>query len=304
MKLLLVVAAALTLIVAASSAMLRLSLGGAGCTPWPACYEARADHAVQSSLTPEQVPGWHRGVRLAHRVTASLAGLLFLMATLFGWRRWSFSERCAALVLLGVSVGLALLGRYTPSPLPVVVQANLLGGHLLLAALAWLLVRPRLANHASTTTSAWLPAVAVLLMVLVLGQAAVGGLVSARSAAAACQDGGCPVVPANADGAFDPMRSNAFLPPSVHAPQRQAVLQWHTLSGVLTVAVALVVAWGVRRSLPGPAMALAAVAMSVPLLGWLTRSYAMPLAITVAHSVLAAVLLALATGLRRRLLRA
>ena len=304
MKLLLALAAALTLIVAVSSAMLRLSLGGAGCTPWPACYEARADHAVQSSLTPEQVPGWHRGVRLAHRVTASLAGLLFLMATLFGWRRWSFSERCAALVLLAVSVGLALLGRYTPSPLPVVVQANLLGGHLLLAALAWLLVRPRLANHPSAATSAWLPAVAMLLMVLVLAQAAIGGLVSARSAAAACQAGGCAVAPADAVGAFDPLRPNALLPPSVHAPQRQAVLQLHTVSGVLTVVVALVVAWGARRCLPGPAMALASVAVTVLLLGWLTRSYPMPLATTVVHSVLAAVLLALAAGLRRRLRRA
>lgn len=304
MKLLLALAAALTLIVAVSSAMLRLSLGGAGCTPWPACYETRADHAVQTSLTPEQVPGWHRGVRLAHRVTASLAGLLFLMATLFGWRRWSYSERCAALVLLVVSVGLALLGRYTPSPLPVVVQANLLGGHLLLAALAWLLVRPRLANHSSATTAAWLPALAVLLMILVLSQAAFGGLVSARSAAAACQDGGCPAVPVDADGAFDPLRPNTALPPSVHAPQRQAVLHWHTVSGMLTVAVALVVAWGARRCVPGPAMALGSVAVTVPLLGWLMRAYPMPLATTVAHSVLAAVLLALATGVSRRLRRA
>ncbi|MCK6433312.1 MAG: COX15/CtaA family protein [Burkholderiaceae bacterium] len=304
MKLLLALAAALTLIVAVSSAMLRLSLGGAGCTPWPACYETRADHAVQTSLTPEQVPGWHRGVRLAHRVTASLAGLLFLMATLFGWRRWSYSERCAALVLLAVSVGLALLGRYTPSPLPVVVQANLLGGHLLLAALGWMLVRPRLANHSSATTSAWLPAMVVLLMVLVLAQAAIGGLVSARSAAAACQDGNCPLFPSDAAGAFDSMRSNASLPPSMHAPQRQAVLQLHTVSGALTVVVALVVAWGARRSLPGPAMALATVAVSGPLLGWLMRSGPMPLAITVLHSLLAAVLLALATGLCRRLRRA
>jgi len=113
-------AALLVLVISAASALLRLSL------PDP-------------SVT---APAWHEGVRLAHRVSASAAGLVLLLGMLFGWSRWAPAERVAGAGLLVLTAGLALLGRYTPSPQPAVAWANLMGGHALLALVAWLLAAP------------------------------------------------------------------------------------------------------------------------------------------------------------------
>lgn len=305
MRALLLVATGLILVVTVASAMLRLAQAGANCTPWPACYAQRADHAVQMALPEAEAPTWQRGVRLAHRITASLAGLGFLFAVMFGWRRWGTGERLAGVLLLAVTVGLALLGRYTPSPLPAVVQANLLGGHLLLAALVWLLVPPRAARGGFGAGGArpdgLLGPLVVLLMALVLAQAGVGGLVSARSAAAACQASDCSAPVLGAPQAFDPWRPNAALASAEPgSPERQAVLRVHTISGALTALLALLVSWRARRQAPVAAGMLGLLALAALALGWAMRLQPLPLPAPVAHSLMAALTLAAATAVWRR----
>ncbi|HEX6020272.1 MAG TPA: hypothetical protein VFZ28_19420 [Burkholderiaceae bacterium] len=146
MRALLWLAFALVLVVCLCSAALRLS-GAAGCTPAPECL-APAGGAVAAAGPPaDAAPGWQRALRLTHRITASLAGLVFLFIVAFGFARWSIGERVAGLSLLVLTLALALVGRITPSPSAAVALTNLLGGQLLLAALAWLLA-PRAAPGA------------------------------------------------------------------------------------------------------------------------------------------------------------
>jgi hypothetical protein len=90
---------------------------------------------------------------------------VFLFGVLMSWGGWQRGERVAGALLLACTAILALVGRYTVAGagLPVVL-VNLLGGHALLALLAWLWVRPR------TDLVALLPA-AALLVVDALGAA-------------------------------------------------------------------------------------------------------------------------------------
>lgn len=164
-------ALALAFVVLAASSSLRLAANGLSCTPWPACYgqpataEAQAHAASTSAL------------RATHRVAATVFGLLALAIPLAGWRRFARGERAATLLLLAVTVGLAWLGRHTPSPLPAVTVANVLGGLTLIGLLAWLL-----APAAGRARIAVIGAFALVLA----AQTAGGALISARLAGAAC----------------------------------------------------------------------------------------------------------------------
>lgn len=102
---------------------------------------------------------WQDGVRLAHRVSASAAGLVFLFGVLMSWGGWRRGERVAGALLLACTALLAVVGRYTVAGAGLsVVLVNLLGGHGLLALLAWLWVRPR------TDAATLLPAAALLVV--------------------------------------------------------------------------------------------------------------------------------------------
>ncbi|MBE7420054.1 MAG: hypothetical protein HS128_20315 [Ideonella sp.] len=153
MRALLWLALLLVLGVSLCSAALRLANSPIGCTPAPACA---LETAAAQPTTPAdaQPPAWQQTLRLTHRISASLAGVVFLFIVVFGFARWSASQRVAGLALLVLTLALALVGRITPAPSAAavlggvpppsapVVLTNLLGGHLLLAALAWLLVTP------------------------------------------------------------------------------------------------------------------------------------------------------------------
>ncbi len=132
----LLLAAALVLAIVASSATLR-----------------------QAAAAGLPAAPWQEGVRLAHRVSASAAGLVFLFGVLLSWPGWGRGERVAGALLLCCTALLAVVGRYTVAgaALPVVL-VNLLGGHALLGLLAWLWVRPK------TDIATLLPAFALLLL--------------------------------------------------------------------------------------------------------------------------------------------
>jgi cytochrome c oxidase assembly protein subunit 15 len=284
-------AAALVLAITTSSAMLRLSQAGVGCAPWPACYAER-------SAQPDSAPAadWHAGARLVHRVSASAVGLLFLFIVLFGWSDWSAGDRAAGASLLAVSAGLAILGRYTPSPLPAVTLANLLGGFVLLAATAWLLSgRARRAVGDETLRAA------LVLALVVIVQAAIGGIVSARAAAAACLDGCAVVVPALADlRTFDLWTVNAALADAAPtSAQRQLALQAHIGVGVVLCGVALWATWRMRSIAPYVSAAPLACVAGAAALGLAMLAGPKSLAVSVVHSACAALALGFAAALWR-----
>ncbi|HET7527517.1 MAG TPA: hypothetical protein VFK10_16360, partial [Burkholderiaceae bacterium] len=238
MRALLVLAFALVLLVSVCSAALRLAGGGIGCTPWPACYA----QASASAPTDDAVPDWQHTVRLTHRISATAAALVFVFIVAFGFGGWSASQRVAGVSLLVLAAVLAMVGRITPSQLPAVVLTNLLGGHLLLAALAWLLTPASVdTTTPQAVTRGWLWFAGVLLLL------ASGGLVSVRGAAAACADG-CAFDPAawvQALAAWNPWRGDVEA--AAGAALRQGLLQMHAVLGSLVALALALVAWRLRH---------------------------------------------------------
>ncbi|HEU5295067.1 MAG TPA: COX15/CtaA family protein [Burkholderiaceae bacterium] len=297
MRTLLALALALVLLVALCSATLRLSQSGVGCTPWPTCYAQASAEAPRDA----EIPAWQHTLRLTHRISATVAGLAFVFIVAFGFGGWSRSQRVAGASLWALAAALAFVGRITPSQLPAVVLANLLGGHLLLAALAWLLT-PAL-QSVDTLPSAiarelsW-PLWAFVLLVLVSG-----GLVSARTAVAACADG-CGLDLASwpdALAAWQPWRGNAAWADGIGTPMRQALLQLHVVLGALAMSVLCWAAWRVRRCTGAATVAAltALAAVSVALLGIGPLQQALGLGAATAHSVLGGFTLAGSAALWR-----
>jgi hypothetical protein len=174
----------LMLTVVAVSAYMRLSQSGLGCDGWPACYGTPSGHNP-SSLMSRASSGlaW---ARVTHRVVASamLVLVLGLVALTARHRPRLRREGRLALAVLLLTLWLAGLGaamRGVTSP--AVVLGNLLGG-LATLALCWRLVVVAGAGAAPAPALrrwAW----AGLLLVLL--QAALGGLVDARHAATTCR---------------------------------------------------------------------------------------------------------------------
>lgn len=293
MRRLLWLAAALVLVVCAASAALRLSQAGVGCGPWPACY---MPHAATAQAPEVHVPDWHEPVRLTHRISASVVGLMFVFAVLFGWARWNTGERVAGAGLLLASLALAWLGRYTPSPLPAVALGNLLGGHVVLALLAWLLAT----SHPQSAPRFGVAA-AVGFVVVVALQIALGGLVSARMAAAACIEG---CLPGALSGwtlsAFDLGLANSGLASSaLDSAERRTVLLAHEGVAVLVLGAAAWVGWRARHALRWKAWLPLTLTLIAAAVGLKMARGPYPLGLAVTHSLTAALALAGATVLWR-----
>jgi len=274
---LLTLSAILVLVITTISAYLRLSQYGMGCADWPACYGI---NAVGELLLSESSPlFWARAI---HRVTATVAGLLFVAIAVFWWNGWrSNSDRMLSFAPLAIAAFLAWLGRYTPSSLPAVTMGNLLGGMAALAVLWWL----RTATVAHPARLA--PRAAAIGLGLMFVQLAIGGLTSARFAAAACP--AFPECGAVAE-AFDIAGLNPFADiaqEDIGEGTRQTL---HMLHRIFGLAVAIYLVWlGARLRKPGlPLLCLVAlqVIASVALV-----FFKLPLMLAVAHNLIAALLI-------------
>lgn len=289
----------LVLAIAASSALLRLSQAGVGCAPWPACQVERA----VASNTPSRVeaarvdaPAWTSHVRALHRVSASLAGALFVVLVVLGWSRWRPADRRVGVLLLALAAGLALLGRWTPSALPLVALANLLGGHALLGCAAWLFVAT---PHAPGPTARGPRAAAfAVLLSFVAAQAALGAMVGVRAAAGACLDGcAWPAWLPPDPRVLDPLLPTALLDAAPASASRRWLLLAHAALGFGLVAIAAAIAWTRRRGAPRSAawlsLAAALAAALAAVTGVAMSLRPLPLGAAAVHSLAAAATLAL-----------
>jgi heme a synthase len=167
----------LVLVITTTSAYIRLSQAGFGCTDWPACYGRSVATPSAGQLIPEQSTlFWARAL---HRLGASSAGILLLLIVFLGWGELQgAAARLAAVATVALAAFLAWLGLITPSNLPAVTVGNLLGGMTLLALLWWLHQRGRGAGTGRTLHSLALAALAL--------QIALGGMIGARRAVLSC----------------------------------------------------------------------------------------------------------------------
>ncbi|HEY0825255.1 MAG TPA: COX15/CtaA family protein [Ramlibacter sp.] len=251
--------AVLVLAITSLSAFIRLSRAGLGCEPWPRCYAERA------AMTPQALDALDtaavRSARMAHRVVASVALLLviFMLVKSLGQQPVLARQGRLVLGLLGLALFLAILGRMAgPSRAALVGVGNLLAGLAMFALSLRLVQATGAPSSSSTPPRAWtLAAVGLLLL-----QIALGGLVSVTQLSDRCGEA--------------------------------ALCQWHR--GTALVVLALLVPLGVatmRRGARGLGGVLVLLALAQAGLGlamlWVA---AVPLALGLAHNVLAGLLLA------------
>ena len=184
-------------------AFTRLTDSGLGCPDWPGCYGhanpllAHASiSAAQEAMPTGPVTQSKAWIEMSHRYRAMAVGVLIITQVVIAWRRWTKSQRLerkfqpwwpSALLLLVCLQGAFGAWTVTLKLQPVIVTTHLLLGLSLLAMLAWLAARQT--DHVPVTLRARiLKGPALLGILLLVVQIALGGWVSTNYAALACTD--------------------------------------------------------------------------------------------------------------------
>ena len=179
----------LVLVIVTVSATIRLSGAGLGCAAWPDCYGRIGSGLQQTGSPSDRAAPPMNGARLTHRITTTAAGVLILALAFIcmSQRPVPRRETAIALTLLGLAVGLAVLGRWTPDArLPAVALGNLLGGLTMLALFWWLHSLTNPAASIRLPHAGKLKPWARIGLLLLVAQIVLGGLVSAKFAALSC----------------------------------------------------------------------------------------------------------------------
>jgi len=199
-KKLILAALLLTFFVVSLGAYVRLSDAGLGCPDWPGCYGQITPHHAADDINaalqanPDGVVSHAKAWKeMVHRYFAGTLGLLALAIAMVAWRQRRHTQGGVGLpiTLLAVIVFQALLGMWTVTKMlkPVIVTAHLLGGMTTLALLVWLWRRESApSRQAYFAPALHLRMAALIGLVLVFLQIALGGWVSANYAALACGD--------------------------------------------------------------------------------------------------------------------
>lgn len=189
-----------TFVVVVVGAYVRLTDAGLGCPDWPGCYGELTPHHAKDEIAQAvaEQGGTHGPVSLGkawkemfHRYIAGGLGLLILGITVVAWARRQQLRQSPwlATALLGMVIFQAALGMWTVTLLlkPVIVTLHLLGGLATLGLLVWLALRQS-ALPAVPAAASRLRPWAVLALLVVIAQIALGGWVSTNYAALACVD--------------------------------------------------------------------------------------------------------------------
>ncbi len=181
-------------------AYVRLSQAGLGCPDWPGCYGhmsvpdthqaiARADaryagHPLETARAWKEM--WHR------YFAGSLALLILLLTVAAWWRRLRNPNQPVLLptLLLLTVIFQALLGMWTVTLLlfPPVVMGHLLGGFATLALLVLLVLQSGNFLRAGDSATPLMRGLAMVCLVVLVCQIALGGWVSSNYAGIACAD--------------------------------------------------------------------------------------------------------------------
>lgn len=190
-----------TFVVVVVGAYVRLTDAGLGCPDWPGCYGELTPHHARDDIARavEEQGGTHGPVSLGkawkemfHRYIAGGLGLLILVIAVMAWVRRAELRQSPLLAtsVLALVILQAALGMWTVTLLlkPVIVTLHLLGGLAILALLAWLALRQQKLPPVNAASALRLRPWAVLALLVVIAQIALGGWVSTNYAALACVD--------------------------------------------------------------------------------------------------------------------
>jgi heme a synthase len=283
-----IAAAALAFVVVVAGAYVRLSDAGLGCPDWPLCYGRPVPEDIAGHGTLAKA--WKE---MGHRY---LAGTLVLLVLLLAYLSWKARrERWIAIGILGLILFQATLGAWTVTMLlrPAIVTAHLLGGMSILALLTWLALQ----GTDMEVNADHLRLPALLALVALAIQIALGGWVSSNYAALACPDlplcHGRLVPPMDFRDAFHVVRglgrtaAGALL-------TNEALTAIHWTHRVFALVVVALVAWAGYRAFevkPSWGLTLWTLAALQFSLGVLNVAVSRPLPLAAAHNAGAAALL-------------
>ena len=320
---LILLAVILTLGVVSLGAYVRLSDAGLGCPDWPGCYGKVTPHHAAEAINAELAvrpdgPVSHAKAwkEMVHRYFAGSLGLLILAIFVLSWRhrRETVGGMGLPLLLLGLIVFQALLGMWTVTKLlkPLIVSSHLLGGMATLSLLLWLWLRERgQYSHAYYARVDHLRGAALLGLVLVVIQIALGGWVSTNYAALACTDfplcQGAWVPPMDFEHAFTLHRELGETASGDLLPLT-ALTAIHWVHRVMAVIVTIYLGWLALRlfrtpGYSGMGLLIAALLILQVSMGIGNVLLSLPLALAVAHNMGAALLLSSLVLLNHRVRR-
>jgi len=303
-------AALLTFVVVVVGAYVRLSDAGLGCPDWPGCYgRVTPFHASdQISLAVAEQGGEHGPVSMQkawkemfHRYIAGFLGLMLLTIAVIAWTKRTALRQSPALptVLLAVVVVQATLGMWTVTLLlkPVIVTLHLLGGMTILAMLSWLALRQM--NLQAPPEAANLRTPALVGLLLLVLQIALGGWVSSNYAALACPDlplcRGELMPTMDFANAFHMLRELGMTPQGeLLSNEALTAIHWmHRLGALVVTAVTLYLVLRMTASNATRKLGLLLLGALVLqfTLGVLNVVYSLPLLLAAAHNGGAAILL-------------
>jgi cytochrome c oxidase assembly protein subunit 15 len=187
----------LATVVVMLGAYTRLTDAGLGCPDWPGCYgfihvPTSADKIAQAEAAfperpVEQAKAWNE---MIHRYFASALGLVILLLFIFSLINKDHhrpTKHPFALLLLVMFQGALGMWTVTMNLNPVIVMAHLLGGFTTLSLLYLLVLRLtpyRIPGGDSSVRT--LLSFAIIGLVILVGQIALGGWTASNYAATAC----------------------------------------------------------------------------------------------------------------------
>ena len=301
-------------VVVVVGAWVRLTNAGLGCPDWPGCYghihpaQAAAQAEEINAANPERPFDYQKAINeMVHRYIVGALGLIVVGLAVFSVlnRRDPAQPRVLPWLIVALLVLQALLGMWTVTLLlkPLIVTLHLLGGLTTVSLLWWLALPP--ARRELKAAERPVRRVAIVGLVVLIAQVALGGWTSTNYAAAACPD-----FPTCQASFWPPMDfRNGFIlwrglgidyeGGVLDAPARVAIHYTHRLGAyVAAIVLSLVVVGAWRRGQSAAAkFAAAAVAAAVVLqisIGMNLVWRGFPLWLGTAHNA-GAVLVVLAT---------
>ncbi|MGV2872860.1 COX15/CtaA family protein [Colwellia sp. E150_009] len=300
-------------VVVALGAYTRLTHAGLGCPDWPTCYGfidvpetleqiAKAELAYpEHQIEPEKA--WNE---MIHRYFAGTLGLLILAIAFLSFKnRKQGTPLWLPLCILLVVIFQAALGMWTVTMklMPVVVMGHLLGGFTTLCLLFLLYLRlwPKQKPKSALSVKKY-SRYALLGIIILVGQIALGGWTSSNYAALSCVE--LPICQPGWQAHIDFTNAFKLIPPEresyefghLEHEERVTIHVMHRFGAIVTT---LYLAWLVvmiylkdsTNTLKPTAILVGLALTSQVLLGMSNVLFSLPLSIAVGHNVVAVCLL-------------
>ena len=316
----------IAVIVVVLGAFTRLVHAGLGCPDWPTCYghywvpnTAEEIHVANQVFIETPVQTEKTWPEQIHRIFASSLGLLMIALVVIAIRNRKIESQPLKLpiFMLGFVVLQGLFGMWTVTLLlwPQVVTLHLLGGFTTLSLL-WLLLQ-RLGNfgwrvdQVSFEAISKLRGLAVVGLLVVILQIALGGWTTSNYAALACAD--LPTChnewlpPMDFAAGFDFFQKIGpnYLGGQMDNQARTAIHFLHRVGAIVTTGMLLFLAVSLfltrARVARSMACLLCAVLLTQVALGLSNVFFALPLPVAVAHNAFGAMLLLVMVTVNHRI---